>query len=344
MIEIVDIEKRFGETQVLRGVSLQVERGRIIALLGPSGCGKTTLLRVLAGLESPDRGRVLIDGRPMDDASGKAPLRVPPERRGVGLVFQDFALFPHLDVRANVAYGLRGMPRQDVHARVDAMLATFDIGELGTRFPHALSGGQQQRVALARALAPGPAVLLMDEPFSSLDASLRRRLRVSLRARLESLGVTTVFVTHDQEEALSLADHVAVMHAGRIAQCDVPEAVYRRPATVEVARATGRVNLLPGRADGGRLVCALGTHDGEGPDGDVVLIARPEDLVLSDAPESVRVRVVGRDYVGAERELWLEPISGPALAEPLVARSARDLALGAETGLRLREPVRWVAG
>ncbi len=343
MIEITDVRKRFGQTPVLCGVSLAVPRGTVVALLGPSGCGKTTLLRVLAGLETPDAGRVVIDGTPVNDPAAAPPVRIPPERRGVGLVFQDFALFPHLDVRANVGYGLRGLTQAEIAARVDATLATFDIAELAGRYPHALSGGQQQRVALARALAPGPRVLLMDEPFSNLDASLRRRLRVSLRARLESLGVTTVFVTHDQEEALSMADRVAVMHAGCIAQCDTPQAVYRQPATAAVARATGRVNLVPGRAAGGRFECQLGAFDGVGPDGDALLFARPEDLALTTDAGAMRVRVVGRDYVGAELELWLAPHDAPPSFEPLVARSTEDHPIGAEVGLALRQEARWLA-
>jgi ABC-type Fe3+/spermidine/putrescine transport system ATPase subunit len=344
MIAIAQVFKAFGATRVLEGVELAVQPGEIVALLGPSGCGKTTLLRAIAGLERPDRGSIrLAEQVVFQGKECGAAIDLPPEQRGVGLVFQDFALFPHLDVRANIAFGLRRAARAEREARVAELLIQFELQALGARHPGELSGGQQQRVALARALAPRPRVLLMDEPFSNLDAGLRRRLRVDLRARLKQIGVTTVFVTHDQEEALSLADRVAVMHAGRIRQCDTPERVYREPADLAVARATGQVNLVPGRAQAGVVVSALGSHAGVGPDGDVVILARPEAFRLSDAAEGVPARVIGRDYVGAEVELWLE-LHGSA-GEPLVVRGgeAHGVAVGAEVRVELSAGARWCA-
>jgi len=355
LIELNHIHKRFGDVAVLQGVDLSVARGEILALLGPSGCGKTTLLRVLAGLESADRGTIDLAGqRVAERAAGRGP-EVPPEGRGVGLVFQDFALFPHLDVRANVGFGLTKASRSDREARVEAMLAQFDIASLGGRYPHALSGGQQQRVALARALAPEPRVLLMDEPFSNLDTGLRRRLRVSLRRRLKGIGITTVFVTHDQEEALSLADRVAIMDDGRIVQSDTPEQVYLYPRSVPVALATGRVNLLPGSASRGEVDTPLGRLRGRGPDGEVTVMIRPEQLLI--APESTDVSpptgcyatVEGRDYVGADLELWLALDGAVPGQEPLIARasarlvsdSARPLEAGQRVQVSVGADVAW---
>ena len=333
MIEVSRVEKRFGHTQVLRGVDLTIARSEVVALLGPSGCGKTTLLRILAGLENPDHGSVSVDGVLLASATAT----IPPEKRNIGLVFQDFALFPHLRVDANVAFGLTHLPRPDRAPLVARTLARFDLEDLAHRYPHELSGGQQQRVALARALAPTPRVLLMDEPFSNLDTQLRRRLRVELRQTLRQIGIATIFVTHDQDEALSLADRVAVMERGQIAQCDTPEAVYRRPQSLAVARATGQLATLPGRAKDGRVDTILGPLHGHGPDGEVTVIVRPEDLTLADT--GVEATVIGRDYTGAELELWLD-VSGHTLITRLPARGPLP-----EPGQRVRvlaTEVAWV--
>lgn len=333
MIEVSRVEKRFGRTHVLRGVDLAVSRSEVVALLGPSGCGKTTLLRILAGLETPDQGSVTVDGVVLASASSS----IPPEKRNIGLVFQDFALFPHLRVDHNVAFGLAHLAREERDRLISKTLARFDLTDLAARYPHELSGGQQQRVALARALAPMPRVLLMDEPFSNLDTSLRRRLRVELRQTLRQIGIATVFVTHDQDEALSLADRVAVMERGQIAQCDTPEIVYRRPHSLAVARATGQVATLPGRAQNGRVETVLGELQGHGPDGEVTVIVRPEDLTLSDS--GVDATVTGRDYTGAELELWLD-LAGHPLATRLPARGPLP-----EPGQRVRvlaSEVAWV--
>jgi thiamine transport system ATP-binding protein len=238
----------FGAVDALEGVSIAVESGEFFTLVGPSGCGKTTTLRTVAGLESPEAGRVTVGGTDVTDR--------PPDERDVGIVFQNYALFPHLSVRENVAYGLRFRDPPGgvtVDERVAEMLDLVDMEGFGDRDPEALSGGQQQRIALARALAPGPDVLLLDEPLSALDADLRQRLRVRIRAIQQDLSITTLYVTHDQAEALAISDRVAVMHGGHIEQVATPEQVYRRPATRFVAEFVGDNNLFAGTAEGDRV-------------------------------------------------------------------------------------------
>ncbi len=222
-------------------MSFQANEGEIVCLLGPSGCGKTTLLRIIAGLETADRGQVTFDGRPLND--------VAVHRRGFGLMFQDFALFPHKDVRANVAFGLRmqGLSKSQIERRVAEMLALVGLEGYGQRRVYDLSGGEQQRVALARSLAPGPRLLMLDEPLGSLDRALREELMNELRAILKGVGVTVLYVTHDQQEAFAVADRVLIMHSGRIVQQGSPQAVYHRPNSVWVARFLGLTNLVPGQ-------------------------------------------------------------------------------------------------
>jgi len=225
-------------------VDLEVRPGELLALLGPSGCGKTTTLRTVAGFIAPDRGEILMGGRRVDG--------LPPHRRGIGIVFQDYALFPHLSVEDNVGFGPR-MQRWDAErtaARVEELLALVSLAGYGRRKVTRLSGGEQQRVALARALAPNPRLLLLDEPLSALDAKLRQGLRGEIRRVQRELGITTVYVTHDQEEALALGDRIAVMRGGRIEQVDTPRALYRRPASLFVASFLGQANLIPARAPG----------------------------------------------------------------------------------------------
>lgn len=267
----------FGDHPVLRGVELAVRGGSIVALLGPSGCGKTTLLRTIAGLERLDAGTIAVAGATVDD--GRAGF-VAPERRGVGMVFQDWALFPHLTVADNVGYGVRDRARRA--ALVEANLERVGLGGLGDRLPGTLSGGQKQRVALARALAPEPAVLLLDEPFSNLDPTLRTQLRSEVRALLAALDVTAVFVTHDQEEAFVVGDDVAVMADGVIVQQAPPAEVYAAPATPWLASFVGEANLLPGVAESTSATTAVGRLDLRSPErGDVQVLVRPEALTLS---------------------------------------------------------------
>nr|WP_233255172.1 ABC transporter ATP-binding protein [Halopenitus persicus] len=240
-LELADVTRRYGDTTAVDGVSLRVRQGEFFTLVGPSGCGKTTTLRLIGGFEAPSAGTLRFGGR---DVAG-----VPPEDRDVGVVFQNYALFPHMTVGENVAYGLRfADPPGDVSTeeRVTALLELVDLPGMADRDPDELSGGQRQRVAIARALAPGPAVLLLDEPMSALDAKLRERLRMQVRSIQRELDITTVYVTHDQEEALAVSDRVAVMNAGRIEQVDTPRRVYRKPATRFVAEFVGDNNVLAG--------------------------------------------------------------------------------------------------
>ncbi|MDD2912221.1 MAG: ABC transporter ATP-binding protein [Candidatus Bipolaricaulis anaerobius] len=302
MLEVRGLTKRFGEVTAVADFSLAVADGETVALLGPSGCGKTTVLRMIAGLEQPDAGQVLLAGRDATDW--------PPERRGVGLVFQSHALFPHLSVEANVAYGLRFRRGVDRVARVEELLSLVGLSGYERRKPHQLSAGQQQRVALARALAPEPGILLLDEPLSALDAALRKELRAELRALLGKLGMTALYVTHDQEEALALADRVAVMREGRLDQVAPPAELYARPRTSFVAAFLGRANLWPGKVvsvDGDRALVEVAgerfpAERGEAREGDeVFLFFRPEWVHLGDGPFVAAVE--GAEYLGDRWEL-----------------------------------------
>ena len=284
-LRITSVTKSFTAQPVLRDVSFDVVEGQIVCLLGPSGCGKTTLLRIIAGLETADQGQVILEGQPL--------AGVPVHQRGFGLMFQDFALFPHKDVVANVAFGLRmqDWPQARIDSRVSEMLELVGLAGYEERRVYDLSGGEQQRVALARSLAPGPRLLMLDEPLGSLDRALREELMNELRAILTGVGVTTLYVTHDQEEAFALADLVIILNQGRIVQQGPPQAVYRRPASPWTARFLGLSNLLPGRVaalDPPQVECALGCLPVEIPAlvgvGDAVtVLIRPEAARLATA-------------------------------------------------------------
>lgn len=298
------LRKAFGDTIALADLDLAVEPGSLTALLGPSGCGKTTALRVIAGLEDPDAGSLEVGGRVLVDDR----TLVPPEDRRIGLVFQDYALFPHLSVGQNVAYGLHEVPAQQRRQRVDEALELVGLQGLEDRLPTQLSGGQQQRVALARALAPRPALVLLDEPFSNLDAGLRISVREEVRAILHAASATALFVTHDQEEALSLADQVAVMDAGRLHQVADPHTLYTRPATRFVAEFVGEADLVPGRRAGRQFVdTALGRLQAREPlaADAVTVVLRPEALELApdaDGPATVEsIQYFGHDQLVAVR-------------------------------------------
>ena len=269
------LSKRFEDTVAVDDVTLEVVHGEILALLGPSGCGKTTFLRLLAGFEHPDAGSIDLGGRRV--AGGGTFLQ--PEHRRVGVVFQDYALFPHLCVGDNVAFGARGL---DCESRVRNVLGLVGLSGVADRYPHELSGGQQQRVALARALATEPELILLDEPFSNLDATLREHVRNEVREILRRAEATAIFVTHDQEEALSLADRVAIMSAGHIHQVATPERIYTRPEDLFVAGFVGGANIVHGVGDGDRVSCPLGTFRPLNPAmaGDVRLVVRPESIRL----------------------------------------------------------------
>ena len=283
LLSVHCLSKRFGTgLPVVNGLSFGVSEGERFALLGPSGCGKTTALRLAAGFERPDSGRVLLDGRRLVDEDG---MWVPPESRGIGFVFQDYALFPHLSVRDNVRFGLRGVARSDRSRRVDEVLKLVDLTPFASRMPHQLSGGQQQRVALARAIAPRPRLVLLDEPFSNLDALLRQEMREKVRDLLAEQGMTAVLVTHDQEEAFTFADRVAVMQGGRIEQVGTPEGLYHRPRTLFVAQFLGQTNLVLVGADGAVADSPFGPltlhREASGP---VLVSLRPEHLGLLREP------------------------------------------------------------
>jgi len=289
--------------EALRSVSIEAGDGDLVAVLGPSGCGKTTLLRTLAGMEHPDAGTILLGDRVLDGPGA----HVAPERRAIGLVPQEGALFPHLDVGGNIAFGLRRLSRAERRARVATMLDLVDLPGYERRRPHELSGGQQQRVALACALAPSPEVVLLDEPFSALDTGLRAALRSQVLATLKEAGTTSLLVTHDQTEALTMADTVAVMREGRIVQAGPPHEVYRRPADAWAAAFLGDAVLLPGRRLGPSSVeCALGTlrlapdfahHDGE----EVTVFCRPEQVQpAAAASEDRSATVCGVRFTGPE--------------------------------------------
>jgi putative spermidine/putrescine transport system ATP-binding protein len=297
-VVITDLHKRFGEHGVLAGVHLKVPAGSFTALLGPSGAGKTTLLRLLAGFDSPDRGTITIRGRVVAADS----THVSPDRRRIGYVPQEGSLFPHLTVAANVGFGL---PRAQRRQAVSDLLELVGLADLDRRYPHQLSGGQQQRVALARALAIEPRVLLLDEPLSALDAKVRQQLREQIRLLQQQLGTTTLFVTHDQEEALSMADRVGVMRQGKLEQIAAPDELYADPATAFVAEFVGVMNRVPGELQSGGTVLVLGTNvpvRGQGPEGvdgnAVDVLVRPEGLKM-EVTEHGNGIVTTRTFLGS---------------------------------------------
>lgn len=301
-IELRDIVRCYdGHSLAVDQVSLAISPGTLLALLGPSGCGKTTLLRLIAGLERPDAGQVWLNGRQVAGEQGW----LPPEARRVGLVFQEGALFPHLTITENIAFGLHGWSAAERHRRVDEMLEVVNLPGLKARYPHQLSGGQQQRVALARALAPRPPILLLDEPFANLDAALRRELRAEVAGIVRSSSTTAVFVTHDQEEALSTADLVAVMDAGKVLQLGTAPEVYERPATRGIALFVGEANLLPGLADGLQAHCALGLVELLKPaNGPLELLIRPERLLV-ERVGAANAQIISSTYYGHDQLLDL---------------------------------------
>ncbi|GAB4585009.1 ABC transporter ATP-binding protein [Nocardia sp. IFM 10818] len=285
-LRIRGLDAGYRGVEVLRGVDLDIPAGSLTAVLGPSGCGKTTLLRTVAGFLRPTAGEIRVGGRVVATATSV----LPPERRKVTIVPQEAALFPHLSVAANIGYGLRGWnvtARRRRRRRVEELLEVVGLQGYAERRPHELSGGQQQRVALARALAPGPAAVLLDEPFSALDAGLRGQVRDQVREILTELGATAVLVTHDQDEALSMADQVAVLREGRVAQAGPPEEIYRRPVDIALARFLGEAVLLTATADGPVARTALGAVPLTAPaSGNGSLLVRPEQLRLRPATES----------------------------------------------------------
>lgn len=316
VLSLHDIRHHYGSRATVDGLSLSLAAGSICSLLGPSGCGKTTVLRCIGGFERLDAGEIRIDGCVVSSRD----VHVAPERRRIGMVFQDYALFPHLDVEHNVAFGLRGGAHDK--PRVKQLLETVGLAAAARRYPHELSGGQQQRVALARALAPGPRLLLLDEPFSNLDVDLREQLAAEVRTILKHSGTTAVFVTHDQHEAFAMADEIAVMADGRIQQIDSAYNLYHRPGNRFVADFIGQGVFVDGtvtqpnclRLEIGEVQCEAPirfAHDGSPavPGSRVAILLRPDDVVHDDA-SLVRAKVVHKAFRGAEFLYTLELASG----------------------------------
>jgi len=322
-LEVRDVHKSYGEQPVLRSLSLSVAPGAFVAILGPSGSGKTTLLRVIAGFERVDGGEVRLADEVVDDGQGHF---VSSERRRIGYVPQEGSLFPHLSVEQNVGFGLPRAERKG--AKVDSLLEMVGLVGLGRRYPHQLSGGQQQRVALARALAIRPTLVLLDEPFSSLDAGLRASVRADVRNVLREAGATAVLVTHDQDEALSLADEVAVISAGRIGQVDSPQGLYYHPGSPALARALGETNFVRGVARGGSVETPLGVlplENAAASEGSKLLVlVRPEQISFEEGGGSLAGRVVECEFYGHDAVVRIRP-EGEG-NELIVARTIRDTA------------------
>ncbi|NUK45061.1 ABC transporter ATP-binding protein [Streptomyces lunaelactis] len=341
-VEFRGLRRAFGPTVALDGLDLTVEPGELIALLGPSGCGKTTALRVVAGFEAPDAGEVLVDGEDI--------TRVPANRRDAGMVFQSYSLFPNPSARDNVAFGLRvrKVPAAKRNARAAELLDLVGLPEHGDRSPPQLPGGQQRRVALARALALQPRVLLLDEPLSALDAKVRLSLREEIRRLQLSLGITTIFVTHDQEEALSMADRVAVLNAGKLEQCAAPAELYERPATPFVAEFVGTMNRLPGRMTDDGLVDVAGSRlpvDGDAPGtSEVEVLVRPENVTVTADPRG-EATVVSTSFLGSVTRVLLDLPGGGSVKVDLPSRDAGALVPGGRAAVGLAQrPVLVVPG
>jgi putative spermidine/putrescine transport system ATP-binding protein len=322
-VRLEGLTRRYGSVVALDALDLEIGGGEFLALLGPSGCGKTTALRAIAGFDRPDAGRVLLDGRDITD--------VPANKRDMGMVFQAYSLFPNLTVADNVAFGLRvrGRGKAEQQKRSAELLELVGLADRGDRYPHQLSGGQQQRVALARALAVAPTVLLLDEPLSALDAQVRVQLREEIRRIQLELGITTVFVTHDQAEALSVADRVGVMREGRLEQVDSPDELYERPATAFVAEFVGTMNRIPATLTGAD-VALLGVRRpvaGDRPAGPVVALVRPEALVVTADPAGTG-RIVTRTFSGASTRVLVALADGVEVRIDVPSAVSADLTPG----------------
>lgn len=333
-LQLVDVRHRYGEREVLRGVSLALQPGEIGCLLGPSGCGKTTALRCVAGFETVDGGEIVVDAHTLS----RPGHTVAPERRRIGMVFQDPTLLPHLDALGNVAFGLHALPSREREGRAREVLATVGLADAATQYPHEMSGGQQQRVALARALAPRPRLLLLDEPFSNLDATLRDRLGREVRDILKREGVTALLVTHDQYEAFALADEIGVMRDGVVAQWGTAHEIYHQPVDRHVADFVGRGVVLPARVTGPDRIEVAGMAAGGAvpqsfaPGAEADLLLRPDDIV--ESPNGVVARVVDRSFLGPTIVYGLELAGGERVLASLPAH--REHGLGATLRIAIR--------
>jgi iron(III) transport system ATP-binding protein len=334
IIEVKGISKRYKKTVAVKSCDLQVASGNILALLGPSGSGKTTLLRLIAGFEKPDQGRIVINGRTVVDVDRS--VWVPAENRGVGMVFQDYALFPHLTVAQNVRFGLRNSDRAERRRRVEELLKLTELTQCAERYTHQLSGGQQQRVALARALAPRPGVVLLDEPFNGLDPDLRPQMRREVARILRHLGTAAILVTHDQEEALGMADQVAVIRNGELQQIGTPEDIYYSPTTPFVANFVGQADFIPGRVLGSMIHTELGIFPcpAELPSGPAKLMIRHE--AVTPKPAGVLATVEEREFLGGEILYRLRLPSGATIH--LEQRQPAHWPLGHQVAVELHLP------
>ena len=339
-LEVAGIARRFATRSAVRDLSFHIERGSIGCLLGPSGCGKTTALRCIAGFEAIDEGSIRAQGRLL---SGPG-VSMPPDKRQIGMVFQDYALFPHLTVEQNVAFGLSRSSRTEQQHRVAELLSLVGLADRRAHYPHQLSGGEQQRVALARALAPQPEIVLLDEPFSSLDVELRERLSLEVRAVLKQLGATALLVTHDQQEAFAVADVVGVMREGRLEQWATPYELYHRPSTRFVADFIGQGVFIRGDVlDSGGVRTELGVVPLNGhawrAGQQVDLLLRPDDVIHDDASE-LKAQICARTFRGAEFMYTLKTEAGTTLLS--LVPSHHDHAVGEHIGIRI-EPDHVVA-
>ena len=337
VVELKGVAKWYDDVPVVDDVSFTLGEGEVLSLLGPSGCGKTTVLRLIAGFEAPDRGTIRLRGADVDAGS----VHVPPERRRVGMLFQEYALFPHLTVRQNVAFGLNRLPTEDRRFKLRRAVELVRLEGLESRYPHELSGGQQQRVALARTLAPQPVVVLLDEPFSNVDAGLRAEMRAEVEAILREGRVSTVFVTHDREEAFATADRVAVMHEGRIRQIDTPQGVYNSPASLQVARICGPANFIDGVIENEWAVTEVGRLQWKSPDRNIQegarvwVLAHPDDFRVQYSAEG-KASIVSGEFRGDSTILRILMPSGKVLR----ARTSTSTGLAPGAPVRLTPAAR----
>ena len=327
-LEVDDLRHRYGDIEIVSGVSFKVRPGEVVCLLGPSGSGKTTVLRLLAGLERPCAGHIVLD-----DAVLAGPDRfVPPERPNVGLMFQDYALFPHLTLLQNVTFGLAGRPLEAAHAHAIALLERVGLAARAGDYPHMLSGGEQQRLTLARTLAPGPQLILMDEPFSNLDQRLRQRMREMTLALLAERGISAIIVTHAPDEAMLIADRVVLIERGRVLQTGTPEDLYRRPSSLFAARFFADLNEVPADCSNGVATCALGTFPAPGlPDGPALVCFRPNGLAVVPGTGQREATVTDVRFIGGRYRVMLALDGAP---EPLQAYAGARAGL-AEPGARV---------
>ena len=338
LLHLTDISLRYANHVVLQHIDLQLQEGEIGCLLGSSGCGKTTLLRSIAGFEKPDQGRIQIRNSIVNDHH----TFIAPEKRNIGMVFQDFALFPHLNVRHNIAFGLRSgsirLSKPDQEQRVNELLDIIGLQGTGDKFPHQLSGGQQQRVALARALAPRPDLLLLDEPFSSLDIELREQLATEVAKIIKHEGITAILVTHDQHEAFAMADKIGLLENGKIVQWDTPYNLYHQPATTYVASFIGQGVMLPGKVkDSNIIVTPLGEIHGKVPSGcregcPVDVLVRPDDIIHDDNSD-YKLAIIDKVFRGAEFLYTLKVDDSTAIL--CIAPSHHDHPLHSQLGITL---------